>query len=435
MLADIGLLGAILIAYLLSRRRYQDTFTPMFVYVSTWCAALFLFRLRLINYDELEPGTIAIIAGSMVAFVLGCMIAGKNAISRPTAIDLSTEPLQKAIKLLLFMNFVGLGFYLIKMQGTLGLLLYFTDPSEIHGSFDDLGRIGPVALLLLVNFPVFACSLIHFLKAKKLHWFSTVGLGLPLIQSYVFADRNSLAIAAITSLFVWIYFNQWRQFNRKILKVASALACLIATYFMVGGLLYGKLISSESKSYNEENYNVTSGAAIALANPYMYATGAFPTMQAAIADVHGKLWGSRTFFPAARLLYGIGLIQQRPENASMDFYFVPIPFNTYTHLFSFYEDFGLAGAILLPFLLGWWQTKSYLEMKLRPTLFSIGATAAFMTINIYSIFIALESTILIWYFFSLIFVVSRACSSNAPFGAGWKYSTDRGQLLNEGMEF
>ncbi len=73
MWANAGLGAFVAIAYFLSRKLYQDVFTPLFMYVLVWGTDLILFRLRFVNYDRLESRTIAIIAGSLVAFVLGCL--------------------------------------------------------------------------------------------------------------------------------------------------------------------------------------------------------------------------------------------------------------------------------------------------------------------------------------------------------------------------
>ena len=113
------------------------------------------------------------------------------------------------------------------------------------------------------------------------------------------------------------------------------------------------------------------GLDLLFSNPYIYATGSFVTMQQAMDDVRGQVWGTRTFFPIARFLYAIDALKQRPEEANMDFYLVPIPYNTYTYLFAFYEDFGLAGVLFFPFLLGYLETRLYLSMKAQTTLFSI----------------------------------------------------------------
>jgi len=314
----------------------------------------------------------------------------------------------------MLVNLAGLFFFALKMARTFGISAYFTDPTVIRLNYEDLGRIGALALLLLVNYPLFVCSLIHLLGTKKLRWFTAVGLCLPALQGYLTMSRNTLAIPVATSLFVWFYFRGWRTLSPKILMRSVLVLSLIAAYFIVVGLWYGKLASSENSAYKQQDFSVNSQIALQFMDPYIYATGNFPTLQEAMWDLRGRrLWGVRTFFPFARLFYAVGLLDERPENASLKFYFVPIPCNTYTYLFSLYEDFGAAGVVLLPFLTGWTATQFYLRMKAQPSIFSIGGAACFMVVILYSVFIALGSKFDVWYYLLLLYVISRRCAIGA----------------------
>jgi oligosaccharide repeat unit polymerase len=381
----------------------------------------------LINYDELETPTVLLIGGSVLAFALGCFCGGKSKKTQNTKVTFTFQRLsmEKAIKILLLINSIGLCLYIQRVGNTFGLSSLVSNPSEINRNADEFGRAGVLAFFALVNYPAFVCSLIHYLETKKVFWFSALGLTLPLAQSYVFGDRNSLAIPVATSVFVWVYFNGWRALNRQIVVRLLGATVLIVGYFLIAGFLYGRIVSTDSPLYKESDYNVTSQTAILLANPYVYATSSFPTMQAAMADVHGLLWGSRTFFPVARLLYGAGILQNRPENASLEFYFIPVPSNAFTYLFSLYEDFGTVGVIVFPFLLGFAETKAYIHMKNRPNIFGVACVASLMVVNLYSVFIALNSTLLFWYYLIVIFTVSTICESR-PRQLGWTRQLQQG---------
>jgi oligosaccharide repeat unit polymerase len=407
MLLDLFIFIVVAAAYLISTKRFADIFTPLFIYVCVWCSSLILYNLRLVNYDELEIGTIWIIAVSMIAFTCGCVCAGSARRPSAATFEITLRPLEKAIKVLIFINLTGMIFFAARMAGTFGIQAYFNDPSEIRLNYEDLGRIGWLALLLLANYPVFVGSLVHYLASRKIRWFTVVGLCLPMFQGYLTMSRNALAIPVATGLFAWIYFRGWKTPNRRLLKGSVLVLGAVAVYFVAVGAWYGKLVTSENSSYNKQDFNLSSQIALQLVDPYIYVTAGIPTLQAAMGDVHYHLWGTRTFFPIARLLYAAGLLRERPENASLEFYFVPIPSNVYTNLFSFYEDFGIAGMILCPFVLGFLETKLYLRMRDRPDLFSISGAAACMVIAAYSVFIALNSTIQVWYFLAAMLIISR----------------------------
>lgn len=410
MLVDLFLTGVVAAAYVVSRKRFADVFTPLFIYVLAWCLSLMLFNLRLVNYDELATGTIWIIAASMIAFVAGCLSAGRS--RRPSAgtVEIALCQLERAIKLLICVNLAGMVFFAFRMAATFGAYTYFTNPTEIRLNYEDLGRVGWLALLLLANFPVYVCSLLHCLASKKIRWFTAVGLCLPMVQGFVTMSRNVLAIPVATGLFAWVYFRGWRALSWRLLGRLAFVLGVVVLYFVAVGAWYGKLATSEASSVNLKDFSVTSQVALQFVDPYIYATCEAPTLQAAMPDVRGHLWGTRTFFPIARLLYAVGLLGERPENASLEFYFVPIPSNVYTYLFSFYEDFGIAGMIVCPFLLGLLETKLYLRMRNRPDLFSVSAAAICVVMAAYSVFIALNSTILVWYFLVVMLMVSRQCA-------------------------
>jgi oligosaccharide repeat unit polymerase len=260
-----------------------------------------------------------------------------------------------------------------------------------------------------VNYPLSVCSLIHFLGSNRLRWFSATGFLLPFAQGYLTMSRNSMAIPVATALLVWIYLRGWRTLNRQLLIWSTRILGIIVVYFIGVGAWFGKLASSDTSAYSQEDFNVRSQIAMQFVDPYIYATADFPTLQAAMADVHGHLWGVRTLFPIARLVYALGLLRERPENASLEFYFVPIPSNATTYLFSVYEDFGAVGIVVFPFLFGLAATKVYLRMREAPSIVLVGGAAAFMVVVLYSVFIALGSTILVWSYVCVLYVISRLC--------------------------
>lgn len=412
MVADAGLLVVILAAYFVSRKRYGDVFTPLFVYVAVWCGCLFLFRLRFVNYDTLGPRVILVVGGSVLAFVVGCLTAGRPYQAKESSLQVALEPLEKAIRILDYLSITGLLFFLMRSALVFGLSAYLTDPDAIRLGYEDLGRVGALALLLSAIYPLFVCSLIHVLESRKLHWFTVVGLLLPAVQGFVTMSRNNLAVPLISGVFAWFYYRGWRSLNLTILRRFALAFALVVLYFIGVGFWYGKVATSEDYTlYRVKDVNVTSQVGLQLAFPYMYATGGFPTLQAAMEDVRTHLWGVRTLFPIARVFYGVGLLDDRPENASLEFYYVPVPFNTATYLFGFYEDFGIAGVIVCPFLLGFLSTRLYLEMKAGASIFSLGCTGVLMAVIVYSVFIGLASTVQVWYSVIALFVISRRCAA------------------------
>src|ERR1700737_1347887 len=313
------------------------------------------------------------------------------------------------MRILVMLNFCGVLLYLKRIQGVFEISVYLTGPSVIRDNFDEWSRIGWVGVFTLLNYPLFACSLIYYLRSKRLHLINAIGIVFPCIQSYIQTDRITLAILLFSGSMTWIYFNRWNTLNRRLIRMVVYSCLLMLSYFIGAGYLYGKLVFERVEAFGVDSFNATPQFAMFLIDPYLYATGSFPTFQEAMNEEDHMRWGARTFFPVARLLYAMNLLRERPEGASMEVYNVPVPINTCTYLFSFYEDFGIPGVVLFPFFLGWLQTRLYLRMKKSPTLFSLTGTAGFLMTDLLSTFIALITTINVWYFLAVVYGVSRYC--------------------------
>jgi oligosaccharide repeat unit polymerase len=418
MVIDLLLIAAWAAAIRLSRALYKDVFAPLCVYVSVWLMCVLLFRLRLVNYYELEPKTVILIAASILAFVLGCLIAHRRSDIREhepgVSKTLEREPLALAIKVLCLLNLVGVLIFAYQMNSTYGLATYFRDPQVIRGASDVWSHAGPLGLLMMLDYPLLACAWVHYLLTQKWRGFTIFALLLVLIQTYLRTDRGSLTYYAVTCISLWIYWNRWRSLNWRMLLTLGLVSILLVTYFLGIGLLYGKLVLMQEGVWNMADFRVTSGIALTLVNPYIYATSPIGGFQSAMADVSHFSWGTHTFYPIARVLYGLGILSERPEPYDFDFYLVPIPVNTYTHIFAFYQDFGVFGVILMPLILGYVETRLYLRMKVYPTLFLLGVTSSFTALNAFSTFVPLITGVTFWYYSVVLYAVSRFCQPREP---------------------
>jgi oligosaccharide repeat unit polymerase len=416
---DLFILAAWGAAVLLSRKLFQDLFTPLCSYVSIWSFCLLLFRLRLVNYYELENRTVFLITGSILAFVFGCIVARPRMLAPAStrASDwysvIQPSSLEPAIKLLFALNLVGTLIFTYQMNRTYGLATYIVDPAVIRQDFAEWTRVGPLGLLMMLDFPLLVCSWIHYLLTKKARWFTLLAVPLVSAQTFLKTDRGTLVIYAITCISLWVYWNGWRTLSNAMLRRLGAFALILLAYFLGIGLLYGKLVSMQTDVINLSDLSVTSEAGLVLITPYIYATSPIPGFQAAMEDVGRFSWGTHTFFPIARGLYSVGILDERPEAYDFDFYQVPIPVNTYTHLFAFYQDFGASGVIILPMVLGFIETRLYLQMKSNPNIFSLATTSAFTALNAFSVFVPLLTSIAFWYYFFVARLISNRCKRRA----------------------
>ena len=106
-----------------------------------------------------------------------------------------------------------------------------------------------------------------------------------------------------------------------------------------------------------------------------------------------------------------GKLSVNGEAFNFDFYQVPVPVNTYTHLYAFYQDFGAVGVVIIPFILGYLETRFYLRMKFTPNVFWLAGCSALIALNVFSIFVPLVTNISFWYFFAVMYLLQRYSSS------------------------
>lgn len=408
---DVALIGVWVSGVFLSRKVFRDTFAPLGVYVSVWCACLLLFRLHLIMYDPLEPRTWLLIGAGMTSFVVGCLLAAWRPIKRRNRLRpglASLAAFRLTIFVLLTLATTGTISFAVRMARLYRFQTYFTEPSVIRADSENWTSMGALGALVLLCYPLFVCSFIDVLNTKKVSWYTALGLIVPVVETYLSTGRGNLITFMICAFFIWIYHSKRRSLDRKVvLFLAVGIVCGLIFFLAVGGL-YDKLVKITSPAAQYAKITPDSEFELRLLDPYIYATGEFPAFQAATKDLDGWSWGTQSLYPVARVLYKVGLLERKPGAASFTFYFVPIPFNTYTWLFTFYSDFGIYGVLLLPGVVGWGETRLYLRMREIPTIFSVSGSAALAAATALTPFGFIQYDFILWYFLLVMFFVSQA---------------------------
>lgn len=86
---------------------------------------------------------------------------------------------------------------------------------------------------------------------------------------------------------------------------------------------------------------------------YWYLASPTAALNEFLADFQGSLGlGQNTFLPFWKWLSRFGVLPEPWVSAYGEYVFIPYPANVYTYLRPFYEDFGIWGVAVLPYLLG-----------------------------------------------------------------------------------
>ena len=380
----------------------ETSMRPTVIYIAVWLICLFLFCLRLISYDALSVKAILLIALSLLGFAAGALIPGKRALS-PTYVNLAR--LEKWVMVLFVASLTGVFLLVRYMAANYSLVTYFVNPMEIRADFDSWTTFHSWTMgIICIPLYVF-CATAHRLYSGRWRWFTALSMVLPLPYGILMTDRSTILVLYGLAFFAWAYVRSKSWRDREVLRFAVGLGLIGITYFIGIGSLLGKI---SNPVYDSPDVHVNA----VVAAPYHYAASNFVTFSKAIEDVHQLTFGKRLFYVPLRLAEKVGLVRNLDTWVTYDFYDVPIPANTYTHLFVFYQDFGSAGVVVIPFLLGLIQSWLY---RRRPTLFSVGMSAIFAVINCFSVFITLIVNPGIWFFTMLLAIISFSVTEPAGF--------------------
>ncbi|PYU70389.1 MAG: hypothetical protein DMG49_11540, partial [Acidobacteria bacterium] len=290
------------------------------------------------------------LGANLLAFGFGCLLAHMPC--RPvkpivttefTRSSVSAEKFQKCIYALFALGMVGAANFLWDIQRSMGLATYLTSPSDIREAMGigDLGEaLKPLNWLNVANVVLCAFYLMILRgKHRKSIWAVLV---LSLMATLIMEDRQRFFYAVIWTSFVLAYSRKWTR--REIVFAASSVVAVLLIQFLAVATWLGKVTENNPDLVAAAN---VSEAFYPLLTPYVYLTANFPALQEYISSSPGRTGGALTFYPVfriARLVYPT----LRPPPVIGDFYAVPFDFNTFTWLYNFYTDFGVAGIVVGP---------------------------------------------------------------------------------------
>lgn len=134
-----------------------------------------------------------------------------------------------------------------------------------------------------------------------------------------------------------------RWFRMSHLKLVVPLATIVLLFVLIDMLL--------DKS---SEYGLGSRLQGILFHFYWYLAGPLAAFNEFVTTFVGDLqWGRSMFLPAYKWLCRFHLVQAVEINYYGEKVLVPYMSNVYTYLRNFYEDFGILGVAIVPYLLGW----------------------------------------------------------------------------------
>jgi oligosaccharide repeat unit polymerase len=326
-----------------------------------------------VEYIPLRLETWALLAANLLAFGFGWLLAhmlcgpAKPIVTAEfTRSSVSEEKFQKCIYGLFMLGMVGAANFLWAIQRSMGLSTYLTSASDIReamGLGDLAEGLKPLNWLNVAN--VVLCGFYLMIlrgKRRKSIW---VVLVLSLMATLIMEDRQRFFYAVLWASFVLAYSRKWTR--REMLFAASGVVAVLLIQFLAVATWLGKVTENNPGLVAAANVSETFHP---LLTPYIYLTANFPALQEYISSSPERTNGALSFYPVVRAAQLIDPSVRLPQVIG-DFYAVPFDFNTFTWLYNFYTDFGVAGVVAGPWLVGLLSGLAYSRMRYSMSFYAL----------------------------------------------------------------
>jgi oligosaccharide repeat unit polymerase len=370
-----------ILTFIASRIIFGAWFNHVSLYTGIWSGAMVLFELRMINYNALETETWIIVVSCWLLFVLGAVtvaFARRAAGIEPKSIDdarwnvpseLELKRVKTALWTLNVLSFAAAvhDLYLVSnlfggiaKAFVLGNLLYSYRVSEgLPGSIPYVSSLVFTAALLAGNY------------TKRLGRL-TVAAMLPAVIIFMidFANMGRVDILIVTILFASAYFLTEKGRGEQVQRPGNRFKKIAMVVILIG-IVVGGADFIRSTRGAKEGLRGSSGAlkklntaSVITPSVYLYLSSDYAVLnQYFHYDWENTPFGGHSFLPAYRVLEKLGLDVHAPT--FQRFYRTPVWTNTGTYLRELHGDFGIAGIIAGPYLLGLLASMYWFRVKLR----------------------------------------------------------------------
>jgi hypothetical protein len=324
--------------------------------------ALVVLATRWIAYVPVGSAGWALIVLSILAFNLGAVLP-KLGSSPHRQHSLSRYRFTGFTYVLPALFTIGLAFYLHAVISQFGLHSLLSAPSDVRSKqaseefiagFPLVARLcyflGPLVFIAYAN-----PRLSGVCASKRVRWLL---LGFVIVALAASLGRT-LVLVALTWQSGVVYLSRKRPGSSRSSAKATArrwaafatMILLAAVMFQVVAVFVGKDASSDSRVQPYVRGRLQGSR---LTSVVLYTSGELPTLGRLAADprtgrttLGGQRAGWATFGTVVKLIPG-----WRATDEISGYAHIPFPFNAYTWLEPFFRDFGTAGVIGLPFLVG-----------------------------------------------------------------------------------
>jgi oligosaccharide repeat unit polymerase len=356
---------------------FKKVFNPISFYTAIWAFIVLMFELKLIYFYPLSVMTWLFLAASYLAFVLGVIIhfSARGVFGNGFHVSASQEKkfdivlFEKILKKLLVI-FTVIGVIASLQMWYVLLGLFGSVPKVLMNSYKiyhmrhegELVGVWPY-VWMFAYFAVFLSGMYMAVKGKLSVW-GIIALLSVIIREIARFSRQGILVGLLelfVSFILMRYFlnakNIKVKFNRKHIMVATTL--ILSLVIIAAGLI--RVLRNKSEDYGGTSRVLRSysGGLIISPQVYFYFASQIGVFNKFLEEDKERYpVGSSTFMPVYKFLAKVGLVDK--IDTQHKGYMIPNWSNTGTYLRDVYNDFGVSGIVLIPFLLGlllthYWQ--------------------------------------------------------------------------------
>jgi oligosaccharide repeat unit polymerase len=364
---------AVLACILLSMiRKGADPVSPARVFGAIWTLALGLVQLKLsaLQRDwEIESwlllliGIGAYLVGAFCMYVLNVdkplqPISAMRTMLRTTELD------DRKLFRLICISVLVYGVSYVVIYAVKGFLPVFVVGTKI--SRVDFYVFGFGVLInstaFIIFFTVLYAVLVRGRKAQKLllAFLATISLG-----SYFLLLQRFQVIMSVVLCFVLLYYaTTYVRLRTALLPFALG----AGVFYWISSLRFSNVVATFLYSTSKMRFTKTYAM---LTEPYMYVVMNLENFANAAARLEQHTYG---YFSLDFIVAFFGLKYPLQDYFVIDrFPFLFSSYNTYTAFWWFYEDFGIPGLAIIPFLLGTGTAWVYYKMRRAPSIPNVTA--------------------------------------------------------------
>lgn len=393
-MAWLIIISYLLLLLLVKRIKDGISRTLFFIYVSFWCASLFLFNLNSEEFYRVEDAIYYLLLGHLFTFLFGFLTVSpnKNAFKKALSVDINVSKIVNNVPFIsLFLLCYIMVIILFKRQREL-LLIYSL--ADVRGDFMEMVLEGSAltfySTVMTAMFHFCLCLFFYMLFFDRRWIYMFFFISYSLMFAFLGGGRHQLMIIAyymigfliLKNFILSSILNSERRyvFSKKI-----KILMLIGFVFSFLGMSAFTAMRNGESEYNKDA--IESGMQGLFDTFISYSTGPFSAFNIGLKEKQfreTRHYGKATFGGTEDLLRIVllkridlnyetsynkvtGEVQNNRimigENKSWNY--------AYTSCFYYYCDFGIIGIFIFPFFLGLLTRLFFNMLERRLTIYSI----------------------------------------------------------------